>query len=63
MTKEPIRRFDQTLLSVWQDELKATHSPIIKEQCLQQEPDLLPRFGVPWRQARPASPLDVRKPG
>jgi hypothetical protein len=44
MTEEPIRPFDQALLSAWQAELKATRNPIIKEQCLQREPDLLPSF-------------------
>jgi hypothetical protein len=36
MTDEPIRTFDQALLSAWQEQLKATHSPIAKEQGLQQ---------------------------
>jgi Ca2+-binding RTX toxin-like protein len=44
MTKEPGRMFDQAILSTWQDELKATNNPNFKQQCLQREPDLLPRF-------------------
>src|SRR5215211_5581991 len=44
MTKEPGRMFDQAILSTWQDELKATSIPKFKQQCLQREPDLLPRF-------------------
>jgi hypothetical protein len=52
MTEEPTRTFDQTVLSVWQDELKATRNPIIKEQCLQQEPELLPRFAAHYQQLK-----------
>ena len=52
MTAEPIRTLDQALLSAWQDELKATPNPIIKEQCLQQEPDLLPRFAEHYQQRK-----------
>src|SRR5215211_9083305 len=40
------------MLSAWQDELKATRNPIIKEQCLQQEPDLLPRFAEHYQQLK-----------
>jgi hypothetical protein len=46
MSQAPTRTFDQAVLSAWQAELKAACNPIIKEQCLQQEPDLLPRFLV-----------------
>ena len=52
MTAEPIRTLDQALLSAWQDELKATPNPIIKEPCLQQEPDLLPRFAQHYQQLK-----------
>ena len=31
---------------------KATRNPIIKEQCLQQESDLLPRFAEHYQQIR-----------
>jgi hypothetical protein len=44
MMEEPNRTFDQTILSAWQDELKATRDPSIKQQCLQRERELLPRF-------------------
>ena len=44
MTEEPGRSFDQALLLAWQAELQTTPNPIIKEQYLPQEPDLLPRF-------------------
>src|SRR5215211_1299863 len=52
MTIEPSRTLDQTMLSAWQAELKATHSPIVKEQGLQQAPDLLPRFAARYQQLK-----------
>ena len=52
MTQAPIRTLDQALLSAWQDEPKATPNPIVKEQCLQQESDLLPRFVEHYQQLR-----------
>src|SRR5215213_8718884 len=52
MTAAPTRSFDQALLSAWQAELKATPNPIIKEQCLQQEPDLLPHFAAHYQQLK-----------
>jgi hypothetical protein len=52
MTEEPLRTLHQALLSAWQDELKATPNPIIKEQCLQQESDLLPRFAAHYQQLK-----------
>ena len=52
MIAEPIRALDQAMLSAWQDELKATYKPIIKEQCLQQAPDLLPRFAAHYQQLK-----------
>ena len=52
MTDEPIRTFDQAMLSAWQEQLKATRNPIAKEQGLQQAPDLLPRFAAHYQQLR-----------
>jgi hypothetical protein len=52
MTDEPTRTVGQALLSAWQDELQATRNPIVKEQCLPQEPDLLPRFAAHYQQLR-----------
>jgi hypothetical protein len=52
MSQAPARPFDQALLSAWQAELKATRNPIIKEQCLQQESDLLPRFVEHYQQLK-----------
>src|SRR5215211_7166713 len=52
MTIEPSRTLDQTMLSAWQAELKATHSPIVKEQGVQQAPDLLPRFAAHYQQLK-----------
>src|SRR5215210_6880457 len=44
MNNEPARILDQALRSTWQNELKATSDPTIKQRCLQQESELLPRF-------------------
>jgi len=52
MTEAPIHTFDQDTLSAWQAELKATRNPIIKEQRLRPEPDLLPRFTEHYQQLR-----------
>jgi hypothetical protein len=52
MTKEPGRMFDQAILSTWQDELKATNNPNFKQQCLQREPELLPRFAEHYQQLK-----------
>src|SRR5215216_5606164 len=52
MTEAPDCTFNQALLSAWQAELKATHSPIIKEQGLPQAPDLLPRFTEQYQELR-----------
>jgi hypothetical protein len=46
MTEAPTRTFDQAMLSAWQEQLKATRNPIIKEPCLQQAPELLPCFAA-----------------
>jgi hypothetical protein len=52
MNDGPIRTFAQAMLSAWQAELQATPNPIIKEQCLQQAPDLLPRFAAQYQQLK-----------
>jgi hypothetical protein len=52
MNQESGRTFDQALLSVWQDELKAIHNPSIKQQCLEREPDLLPRFAAQYQELK-----------
>jgi hypothetical protein len=44
--EEPVRTLDQTMLSAWQEQLKATRNPIINEPCLQQAPELLPCFAA-----------------
>jgi hypothetical protein len=60
MTDEPTRTFNQAMLSAWQAELKAIRNPIIKEQCLQQEPDLLPRFAEHYQELK-ALPCRMRR--
>src|SRR5215208_5149735 len=60
MSQASIRTFDQTLLSAWQEQLKATRNPIIKEQCLQQEPDLLPQFAAQYQRLK-ALPRRMRR--
>src|SRR5215213_6260736 len=52
MPEAPSRTFDQALLAAWQAERKATRNPIIKKQCLQQAPELLPRFAEQYRQLK-----------
>src|SRR5215212_169630 len=52
MIEEPTRTFDQTILSTWQEELNATRDPIIKEQGLEREPELLPRFAQHYQQLK-----------
>src|SRR5215208_7191835 len=52
MPEAPSRTFDQALLAAWQAERKATRNPIIKEPCLQREPNLLPRFAQHYQQIR-----------
>jgi hypothetical protein len=52
MTEAPIRTFDQALLLAWQDELKATPNPIVKEQCLPQEQEVLRRFAAHYQQLK-----------
>src|SRR5215208_3164212 len=60
MTEEPSRTLDQALLAAWQAELKAAPNPIIKEQCLPQEPELLPCFAEHYQQLK-ALPRQVRR--
>ncbi|HKF96559.1 MAG TPA: hypothetical protein VKB96_18615 [Gammaproteobacteria bacterium] len=48
MIEEPSRTFAPALLSAWQDE-KATPNPSIKQQCLEREPELLPRFAEQYQ--------------
>src|SRR5215213_8508497 len=52
MIEEPTRTFDQTILSTWQEELNATRDPIIKEQGLEREPELLPRFAEHYQRLK-----------
>src|SRR5215212_3444143 len=52
MTEEPTRTFDQATLSAWQAELEASNNPSIKQQCLQREPELLPRFAAHYQQLK-----------
>jgi hypothetical protein len=52
MTEAPLRTFAPTMLAAWQAERKATRNPIIKKQCLQQAPELLPRFAEHYQQIR-----------
>ena len=60
MPEAPSRTFDQALLAAWQAERKATRNPIIKKQCLQQAPELLPRFAEQYRQLK-ALPRRLRR--
>jgi hypothetical protein len=52
MIEASSRTLAQALLSAWQAELKATHKLSIKQQCLQQESELLPRFGEHYQQLK-----------
>jgi hypothetical protein len=52
MTEEPTRTFDQTVLSAWQDELKATRNPSLKQQLSYREGELLPRFAEHYQQLK-----------
>jgi hypothetical protein len=44
MSQDIGRTFDQTILSAWQERIEAIRNPSIKQQCSQQEPELLPHF-------------------
>jgi hypothetical protein len=50
--QEPDHTFDQALLSAWQDQVKATHNLSLKQQCLEREPELLPRFAEHYQQLK-----------
>jgi hypothetical protein len=60
MTKEPSRTVDQATLCAWQDALKAAPNSNIRQQCSQQECELLPRFATHYQQLR-ALPRRVRR--
>jgi hypothetical protein len=60
MSQESGRTCNQTILSAWQDGLKATGDATLKQQCLQQEPDLLPRFIEHYQQLK-ALPRRMRR--
>ena len=49
MAEEPTRTVDQSVLSIWQDELKTTGDATLKQQCLQREPELLPQFAEHYK--------------
>ncbi len=52
MHKESGGTFDQAIVSTWHDELKATRDPIIKEQCIERESELMPRFAEHYQQLK-----------
>jgi hypothetical protein len=52
MKQEPGRIFNQAILSVWQEQIEATHNPSLKEQVLQRERELLPRFVEHYQQLK-----------
>jgi hypothetical protein len=52
MTEELIRTLDQTVLSAWQAELKAIGNRNLRQQCQQQERELLPRFATHYQQLK-----------
>ena len=52
MSPAPGRIFDQTVVSAWQDELKAINNSNFKQQCLQRESELLPRFVEHYQQLK-----------
>jgi hypothetical protein len=60
MIEASSRTLAQAVLSAWQAELKATHDPSTKQQCLQREPNLLPRFTEQYQQLK-ALPRRVRR--
>src|SRR5215208_7657504 len=60
MPEAPLRTLDQALLSAWQAELEASNNPSIKQQCLQRESELLPRFAEQYRQLK-ALPRRLRR--
>jgi hypothetical protein len=60
MSPAPTRTLAPALLLAWQAALKATGDATLKQQCLQQEPDLLPRFNKHYRQLE-ALPRRMRR--
>jgi hypothetical protein len=60
MIEASSRTLAQALLSTWQAELEASNNPSIKQQCLEQEPDLLPRFAEQYQQLK-ALPRRMRR--
>jgi hypothetical protein len=52
--------FAPTLLFAWQSGLKATGDATLKQQCLQQEPDLLPSFADHYEKLK-ALPRRMRR--
>src|SRR5215208_5497655 len=52
MNDGPSRTLDQTILSAWQAELKATRDPSLKQQLSYREDELLPRFTEHYQQLK-----------
>src|SRR5215212_6197733 len=52
MTKESARTFDQAILPAWQEPLKAIGNRNVRQQCQQQECELLPRFAEHYQQLK-----------
>src|SRR5215213_3166380 len=52
MPQERSETFDKTTLSAWQDELKAIGNRNVRQQCQQQECELLPRFTEQYQQLK-----------
>ncbi|HKH21430.1 MAG TPA: hypothetical protein VKB53_11220, partial [Gammaproteobacteria bacterium] len=60
MRQEPIRTFDQAMVSAWQEQLTATRDSSLNQQLLQREPELLPRFTQQYQQLN-ALPRRMRR--
>src|SRR5688572_24481406 len=43
---------NQSVLCAWQDELKATGDPTLKQHCLAQAPELLPSFAEHYQELK-----------
>lgn len=58
MTDERSRTLalDQAIMSAWRHELKVTHNPQVKQQCIQRECELLPRFAGHYQQLQSLTP-------
>ena len=52
MTKESARTFDQAILPAWQEPLKAIGNRNLRQQCQQQECELLPRFAEHYQELK-----------